>query len=1627
MRNNKRFLACMLAAAMVVTSVPCDVLAQTTTETVSINTISSNTMNETYSITEGEFEQEDVAEETTERIGINPVAPSNTIRYKKVDVEAENIPISTMSVYKDMDYSFLKSFPFGKTYKGEVNLKIITAEKLKESTDIRIKEGKIVQTSGFYSANDGGAGTYKIVSKSSDRTISLENGLYAELIPDTTTIDDKQWVVVSPKQIGAKGDGTVAEQGLVSGTFSIASNTVSQNEDIFRGIAYLPKGEYKCNKQLHFSVNDIHIVGDGDDTVIFSDNDYSDWYEFFMWTSNSNNLYLGEFKIEARERDMQRYYRQLTFVDSSNVYLYKVNMNIPQETFSMNYYLDKQYTNFTFYSGNKDMTLDNCKMELMCSTFRGANLGVLDFYCRGEENITIMNCEFYGNARDEQIGIFTGVTNRDASFVKNVNFINNKVYTYSPLDQNAAGGHRTMCFTVAYDESRNIDGIRIAGNHFSSQVDSKFITFGNADNCVVENNIFELNCTQHLGSYIFEAGNLSFGDLIVRNNELYVTGAGKASVSSGPIVLKNNRIVFDTAGFGHIVFRNGSMENNDIVCVNGGLSNLLNNANICKGNTIETYSGFGGFMQSAEGPYVNIEDNIIYNYYRNYRYRRDTTWTALGGVGGRLDEILVKGNQYYCPNQYIAESASDDTPIPIGLFYCRSFYAGNVLAQNNIFQQVKDYKAYDCDMTGRFVFGEDNVVLDYNPFTPKEELYAEVNIFSNGEKVTEIYTTEETLNLSTNVTNGARWYSSINAKATVDQNGTVTRKDYGDVVIYCMPTDGSYESVYDEEGNETSKKILFGKCVVHFQKAKAEKITVTKQDVKLKVGKKYHIMYEVAPKDKVSQEVLWTSSDSNVATVSPDGIITGTGSGEVVITGKTKDGSNRTVNIKVTVEPPTVYKITLNKDLWDGGDLEMENDIRFSKGVEVGQTLQLEPSYSPDNATNTGISKWVSSNDAVATVDQNGLVKAVGPGRAEVKAYSMDGNYSATCMVYVQLEPLKNIKMNIGQNFAIIDWDAVENVDGYRAYEYDENKKIYKQLDWGNEKNSRPFWDIEPDKDYEYLITAYLKRRDGNGYDHYYENRATVVKFHTYKDSVVTNYGEAENKSICVAEGESTRYVVQMSKECYEYRLEDDSIVKLDVADDYGKNAFTFTGLKEGKTNLVLTATDEKQHSIKMPIVVTNFDEVALDLQGGMKTVTATWEYSKDDMDGFLITRSWIRNDTGIKLPLEELVKVTEDGKEKYTYQITGLEDGKEYEVYVKPYVTVDGVDFVGSGSVAKATTIEIVDIDSISAIDVVEVEAGQDVKLEVWITPDNATNKNLQLSVYDEGVAKIKNVISDGVKTTIEITGIAKGSTTLDILAVDNANFLKVVTVNVTSKDKPSEDDENQGMDKPSEDDENQGTDKPSEDDENQGTDKPSGDEGNQGTDKPSEQEQSAISPVEVFKQVKSYTNKIKLKWKAPSNANGVEIYMYKNKEWKCIADKDSNVTSYTVKKLSEGKTYNFKIRSYVKKDGKILYSDYLTLKAVTSPKKVTKVSANVKNKKLTVKWKKQKCDGYEISYSTSKKFKKAKKVLVKKANAKKKVIKNSAFKSNQTYYVKVRAYKSNGKTKYFGKYSTVKKVVIK
>ena len=64
----------------------------------------------------------------------------------------------------------------------------------------------------------------------------------------------------------------------------------------------------------------------------------------------------------------------------------------------------------------------------------------------------------------------------------------------------------------------------------------------------------------------------------------------------------------------------------------------------------------------------------------------------------------------------------------------------------------------------------------------------------------------------------------------------------------------------------------------------------------------------------------------------------------------------------------------------------------------------------------------------------------------------------------------------------------------------------------------------------------------------------------------------------------------------------------------------------------------------------------------------------------------------------------------------------------------------------------------------------------------------------------------------------------------------------------------------------------------------------------------------------------------------------------------------------------------------------------------------------------------GYQLQYAMNKKFKKKKSVQTKKT---KYTIKK--LKKKKTYYIRVRAYKMNGRKKVYGKWSKVKKVKIK
>ena len=100
-------------------------------------------------------------------------------------------------------------------------------------------------------------------------------------------------------------------------------------------------------------------------------------------------------------------------------------------------------------------------------------------------------------------------------------------------------------------------------------------------------------------------------------------------------------------------------------------------------------------------------------------------------------------------------------------------------------------------------------------------------------------------------------------------------------------------------------------------------------------------------------------------------------------------------------------------------------------------------------------------------------------------------------------------------------------------------------------------------------------------------------------------------------------------------------------------------------------------------------------------------------------------------------------------------------------------------------------------------------------------------------------------------------------------------------------------------------------------------------------------------------------------------------------------------------------------------------SIETAIAPKKAVlkKVKATGKKKvKIIVKKTSEKINGYEVILSTKKNFKKAKKVTTKENT-----VTVKKLKAGKKYFVKVRAFKKVGNKKIYGKYSTVKKVIVK
>ena len=168
-----------------------------------------------------------------------------------------------------------------------------------------------------------------------------------------------------------------------------------------------------------------------------------------------------------------------------------------------------------------------------------------------------------------------------------------------------------------------------------------------------------------------------------------------------------------------------------------------------------------------------------------------------------------------------------------------------------------------------------------------------------------------------------------------------------------------------------------------------ESITITGGDADLRPGGEAALTASVLPAGAL-REVTWSSSDETVATVDSTGKVTAHASGTAVITAASALRDTVTAQKTIHVSVP-VSGVSLDKH-------ELALTLRGSESGNV--TARLSAAVDPANADSQSVT-WTSSAPAVATVDETGLVTAVGKGDAVITVTTADGGKTDTCAVSV--------------------------------------------------------------------------------------------------------------------------------------------------------------------------------------------------------------------------------------------------------------------------------------------------------------------------------------------------------------------------------------------------------------------------------------------------------------------------------------------------------------------------------------------------------------------------------------------------------------------------------------------------
>ncbi len=207
---------------------------------------------------------------------------------------------------------------------------------------------------------------------------------------------------------------------------------------------------------------------------------------------------------------------------------------------------------------------------------------------------------------------------------------------------------------------------------------------------------------------------------------------------------------------------------------------------------------------------------------------------------------------------------------------------------------------------------------------------------------------------------------------------TVGQKEKTEEIVFCGDVD------VNGDVNSSDALLVLKKSVG--QEIKLSDFSISTDNATVSVGYEIQLStVDIRPRLAENTTVEWSVSDDKIATVDAEGRVKGISAGTVTVKAKSTDGSEiektATVNVVNLIESVKAEKTS----------------VILEQGSLYEQNLTFAPSENINSKMN-----WVSSNTDIATVDENGVIKAERIGTATVTGTTTDGtNKSVSCKVTV--------------------------------------------------------------------------------------------------------------------------------------------------------------------------------------------------------------------------------------------------------------------------------------------------------------------------------------------------------------------------------------------------------------------------------------------------------------------------------------------------------------------------------------------------------------------------------------------------------------------------------------------------